>query len=387
MENENRVVIVGGGIAGLVLGRALSLRGVPVELIERSEALRAMGAGITLGANAVRVLAELGLTAELEARGRKLDGGAITDERGRVLSAANLDEVEARYGRTLAIDRGELHAVLQAGITRGDGAAVRLRFGVTIASLEDSPSGLSCELSDGTRLTARAVIGADGIRSRVRELVWGPNEPVYSGYTCWRWTGRVPGGVTRLVEMWGAGRRVGVVPLVGENVYAFFVANAPQGTPLDPTRRRAGYVRNEFEAFGGDVPRVLTALGDDAAELLHHDIEEVLQSPWVHGRVALVGDAAHAMTPNLGQGAAMAIEDTIVLARELASRADTNAALREYEAKRRPRVGDIQKRSRSFGAVAQWQSPMAVWFRNLALRNTPESTTRKTIERIVSHVA
>ncbi len=386
MEAENRVLVVGGGIGGLVLARALSVRGGPVEVVERSESLRAVGAGITLGANALRALRELGLADGVEARGRSLSGGAITDGQGRVLSAAKLHEIEARYGRSLAVDRGALHDVLCAGIARDDGAPVKLRLGVTVTSLEEGAEGVRCSLSDGTRLVGRALIGADGIRSGVRQLVWGTNEPTYSGYTCWRWTGRVPGGVSRLVEMWGAGKRVGLVPLVGDDVYAFFVANAPRGTTNDAVRRRAAFVRGTFGDFGGDVPRVLDALGRDEVELLHHDIEEVAQKPWVRGRVALLGDAAHAMTPNLGQGAAMAIEDAVVLARELVASKDAAEALQAYEANRRPRVDDLQRRSRSIGAVAQWRSPLAVWARNLALRGTPDSATQRTIERIVSHV-
>jgi 2-heptyl-3-hydroxy-4(1H)-quinolone synthase len=384
---DPRVVVVGGGIAGLVLARALSTRGVPVDVVERAQQLSTVGAGITLGANAMRIFERLGLAAELERRGRRLRGGVISDARGRVLSSANLDDIEARYGRSLAIERVHLHAVLHAAVSRADGAPVALRFGTTVARLDESSSGIVCTLSDGTRLAARAVVGADGIRSRVRDLVWGPNEPAYAGYTCWRWTGRVPDGVPELVEMWGAGARVGLVPLPEDDVYAFFVANAPRYTPLDPAQRRASFVRHRFRAFGGAVPRVLAALGDDSTELAHHDIEEVVQKPWVKGRVALAGDAAHAMTPNLGQGAAMAIEDVSVLAHLLAGEHDTTAALAAYEARRRPRVDDIQRRSRTFGAIAQWQAPLAVWARNTALRHTPERATRRTIERIVSDVS
>jgi 2-polyprenyl-6-methoxyphenol hydroxylase-like FAD-dependent oxidoreductase len=131
---------------------------------------------------------------------------------------------------------------------------------------------------------------------------------------------------------------------------------------------------------------VLAALGGDQAELLHHDIEELELESWRRGPIGLLGDAAHAMTPNLGQGAAMAIEDAIVLARELNAHESAVAGLVAYEARRRPRVQDIQIRSRRLGKVAQWQAPLAVRARNWLLRGAPDGATQKTVERVVSYV-
>lgn len=386
MENENRVIVVGAGIGGLVLARALGQLGAAVELVEVAETPRAVGAGITLGANAMRILSGLGLGEEVTRRGRSITAGAITDSEGRVLSSASLDEIEARYGRSVAIARPALHEALGAGLFQEDGGLVRTHFGTTLARYEESPEGIEVELQNGTRLRGRALVGADGIHSRVRKLAFGEQAPVYSGYTCWRFSGRIPGGIAEPAEMWGAGQRVGFVPLAGqEEIYAFFVESAPRGTPQIPERRSVGYVRQRFSGFRGEVPRLLAALGDDAAELLHHDIEEIALDAWVRGRVALLGDAAHAMTPNLGQGAAMAIEDALVLARELTAHDSAPAALIAYEARRRARVNDIQARSRNIGRVAQWQSPLAVWARNWLLKSAPAKTTQKTVERVVSY--
>jgi 2-polyprenyl-6-methoxyphenol hydroxylase-like FAD-dependent oxidoreductase len=386
MEGEGSVIVVGAGIGGLVLARALSQLGTSVELVERAPNLGSVGAGITLGANAMRILAQLGLADEVARQGLEVSGGTITDVRGRVLSDANLDQVEARYGKTIAIERSSLHQILKEGLFEGDGATGRVHLGTTVERVEELSSSVRVELTSGQSLSGRALIGADGIRSRVRELVFGKLEPSYSGYTCWRFTGRVPGGGAGATEMWGAGKRVGFVPLRSEGVYAFFVESAPRNTPRDPERRRVSYVREQFGGFAGLVPRILEALGDNRAELLHHDIEEVRVGSWVRGRTALLGDAAHAMTPNLGQGAAMAIEDALVLSRELTSHASAKAGLIAYEGRRRPRALDIQNRSRALGKVAQLRSPMAVWARNWALRNAPRSAAQKTVERIVAYV-
>lgn len=367
--------------------RALARAGLDVVLVERAPELRAAGAGIGLGANAMRVLRELGVGEAIAARGRALEAAALTDARGRVLSAADLDDVAAKYGPSYAIHRGALHQCLVDGLVdagRRSGANVTLRCGTSPVAITAHADGVDVTLTGGETLRARALIGADGLHSSVRTLVFGANEPTYAGYTCWRWTGRVAGVASRPAEMWGRGLRVGVVPLVDDEVYAFFVATAPRGTPSDPSQARVGFVRERFADFGADVPRLLAAMGDDGEPVLHHDIEEIEQTPWTKGAVALLGDAAHAMTPNYGQGAAMAIEDATVLARELVAHDDVATALRTYETRRRPRVESIQKGARRLGQLAHWRSPIATWARDLAMRLAPASAARKTVEDIVS---
>lgn len=381
------VLVVGGGIGGLVAARALARAGVDVVVVERAPELRAQGAGIALGANAMRALRGLGIGDAIAAHGRPLAAAALTDATGRVLSAADLDDIAAKYGTSYAIHRRALHDCLVDGLTVA-GANVQIRCGTSPSAIEARSDGLvDVVFTDGPPVRARAVIGADGLRSTVRTIVFGANEPSYAGYTCWRWTGPVPGMSARPVEMWGRGTRVGIVPLVGDDVYTFLVATAPRGTPLDPANARVGHVRELFADFSGDTPRLLAAMGDDDDRVMHHDIEEIEQTPWTKGAVALLGDAAHAMTPNYGQGAAMAIEDAVVLARELVAHHDVATALRTYEQRRRPRVDAIQRGARRLGAVAHWRSPVATWARDLALRLAPESAARKTLEDMVAFVA
>lgn len=376
-----RVLVVGGGIGGLVLAHALGRRGIEVEVVERAPHLRALGAGITLGANAMRSLESLGLGAQVAACGYPIGVAAITDARGRVLSEADIGAVSARYGSAYAFDRGALHTALAAGL---EALPVELRCGTTVTAIGEEDGRVRVLDSHGAERRHDAVIGADGLRSVVRALVFGERAPSYAGYTCWRWVGKVAGGPVKIVEMWGRGHRVGLVPLRDARVYAFFVANAPPGTPADPSQATRAALRARFADFGGDVPRVLAALGSDA-EILHHDIEEVVQAPWCRGAVGLLGDAAHAMTPNFGQGAAMAIEDAVVLARELSAHDDAAAALRAYEARRRPRVLELQRGARRFGAVAQWSSPIATWARDLAIRVVPDTSMRRALESIVAY--
>lgn len=374
----NRILVVGGGIGGLVLARAAAQRGFAVELIERAPALRAVGAGISLGANAMRALGSLGIGEAVAARGHALGAAVIADADGRTLARTDLGALATKLGAAYAFHRGALHEALAEGL-----GGVEVRCEVSLTEVIEEGEVIAAT-TDGQRRRYHAVIGADGLRSTVRGLVFGAQAPRYAGYTCWRWTGRVPGGLREAVEMWGRGLRVGLVPLGEEQVYAFFVANAPAGTPGDP-RQGVVTVRGKFSRFGGDVPRVLAAIGDDE-QLLHHDIEEVVQRPWCRGAVGLLGDAAHAMTPNFGQGAAMAIEDAIVLARELAAHDDAAAALRAYEQRRRPRVDALQSGARRFGAVAQWESRVATWVRDSVVRMLPASSAERQLTEIVAYV-
>jgi 2-polyprenyl-6-methoxyphenol hydroxylase-like FAD-dependent oxidoreductase len=174
------------------------------------------------------------------------------------------------------------------------------------------------------------------------------------------------------------------VPLGDGKVDCFTTLNAPAG---DPTMRNISLAdfKALFADFQGPAPELLASI-TSTDQLLWNDLEEIRLDSWVNGRVALLGDAAHAMTPNMGQGAAMAIEDAYVLADEMAKE-DTSgvvAALQRYEARRRDRVDLIQTRSRRFGIVAQWESALACAFRNFALRRAPASVSRKAIKELAN---
>jgi 2-polyprenyl-6-methoxyphenol hydroxylase-like FAD-dependent oxidoreductase len=199
---EEKVLVVGGGIGGLVLARALARRGVAVDVVERAPALRAVGAGITLGANAMRALGSVGLGEAVAARGLAMRAGAVAARDGRPLSTTRFDSLAPRYGEAYAIHRGALHEALAEGLP----GEVQVRCDTTVTALTDGGAeGVEVQLSTGASVRYRAVVGADGLRSMVRTLAFGPNEPLYAGYTCWRWTGRVEGVAASMVEQWGRG--------------------------------------------------------------------------------------------------------------------------------------------------------------------------------------
>jgi 2-polyprenyl-6-methoxyphenol hydroxylase-like FAD-dependent oxidoreductase len=203
----------------------------------------------------------------------------------------------------------------------------------------------------------------------------------YSGYTAWRGVvatrDEAALGVTS--ESWGCGSRFGVVRVDKERVYWFATANAPAGVSLTAAERKS-FLRRQFRGWHHPVELLLDST--PAEEILHNDIYDLKpMGRWGEGRVVLLGDAAHPTTPNMGQGACMAIESSVVLARCLSQEGDLHGALRRYETERMPRTAWITEQSRKIGRVGQLGNPLACRVRDLLLRITPAGVTRKTLER------
>lgn len=246
-------------------------------------------------------------------------------------------------GGALAFHRVELHEALARSLP-----ADSVRFG--------------CSYSPGLVKDGDVLIGADGIYSAVREQLRSPVGVRYSGFTCWRGICRNP-GIKEAFEDWGGAVRIGVVPLTQNRVYVFLVQPAPPGPPAQTS---IASIRAAFASFASPVPAVLDALS--GIKLLQHDIEELERPVWGRNRTVLIGDAAHAMTPNQGQGASMAIEDAIVLPHVV----NTKDPAMGIAVRRNSRVAQIQRTSRWLGKLAHWQSPIAVSLRNLSIRGIPD---------------
>ena len=366
-----RVIVVGGGIAGLSAAIALRRTGNETLVLERAPRVDPVGAGITLFGNAMRALDRLGVGEAVAARGAAATRSAILTSDDRELTRVPSDLLEG----TIALHRADLQEEIAA-------ASGEVRLGVEVTAVEQGENGVVARSIDGGEERGELLIGADGLSSAVRRAV--ADVPIrYAGYTAWRGVSSVPVEAGRLTESWGVGERFGLVDIGRGRTYWFATKNAPEGEPDEPDGRKAE-LRRRFSGWHDPIAEVVEATDEGA--ILRNDVY-YLEPParWSDGRVVLVGDAAHATTPGVGQGAAQAIEDAVVLADRLAGSHDLSAALAEYETIRRPRAEAVLKMSRRVDKSAQLANPLACRLRNAIVRRLPDRAQRRQLEPLVRH--
>ncbi|MDF2707398.1 MAG: monooxygenase [Nonomuraea muscovyensis] len=367
--SRRTAIVVGGGIGGMAAAVALIRSGWQVEVLERATAFGEVGAGLSLWPNGLRALDALGVGEQVRAHALVETKTGIRDVSGRWLSQTDTHELGRRYGPLVMIHRAHLLDILREAVP-----AASLRKETEVTQVVQAGSGTSQVEVEHTHGVSRAdlLVGADGIHSTVRRSLWPQAaEPRYAGYTAWRLIADTDRPLSAGGETWGRGERVGIAPLPDGRVYFFGVANTlpgqrSPGRELDEMRRR-------FSSWHAPIPDLLAAASEDT--VMRHDIYELPPlSTYVAGRTALLGDAAHAMTPNMGQGAIQALEDAVTLAALLASKPHVASALAAYDQQRRPRTQLIAGRSHRIGSVAQWSSAPASTLRNWLLRLTPSSS-------------
>ncbi|MFJ4779612.1 FAD-dependent monooxygenase [Streptomyces sp. NPDC088762] len=364
--SRRRVAVVGAGIGGLTAAVALHRCGWEVTVYERA-AEPAVGAGIVLAPNALRAFDSLGFDVERATGSAVPAAMGVRRPDGGWLNRADTGALAARYGSPpLAVHRAALTDGLAQELPAGT-----VRYGTAVSEVRDAGGAPLVRADDGER-RVDAVIAADGINSPLRRRYF-PEHPGlhYSGETAWRAVVSADGlPVLAASETWGRGERFGIVPLADGRVYVYATAFAAPGTrPADVPAELA----RRFGRWHDPVPALLERL--DPATLLQHDLYDLAERlPRLHdGRIAWIGDAAHAMTPNLGQGGCQAIEDAVVLA-HLLDRSEGDRipqALAAYSAARRDRTDAIRLRARRAGRVAGLRHPLAAAARDLAVRVTP----------------
>ena len=361
-----RIGIVGGGIGGLTA--ALALRGRhDVTLFEAAPAFAPVGAGIVLAPNAVACLAQVRV--DVGSLGVELPAVELRRSDDRLLTASPAAAHRHALGPTLGCARSDVHAALVATL----GASVELRLGAAVTAVD--PAAPAVSIAGGAPERFDVVVGADGLHSPSR-LAHGGGDLRYSGDTCWRGFAANP-GIQEAIEWWGPRSRIGLVPVPEGRVYYFLVRAAPEGQSGDTGLDE---VREVFAGFPPPAAAVVDALIE--APPLHHDLCELEAPVWGSPTLPLLGDAAHAMTPNLGQGAAMAIEDAVVLGRVLGEDRGLDAAFSSYVDARHDRVRGIQLDARRLGGLSRVRGPLSRRIRDLALGLTPDRATRRRFDQV-----
>jgi FAD-dependent urate hydroxylase len=376
-----RALVIGGGIGGLAAAIALTHSGVETYVFERAPELKEVGAGITLWANAVKALDKLGVGTLIRNIGLPDLNGGIHRSDGLLLSGAATGELEKRFGApTLVMNRTELLNTLMNAFDRD-----MVYLDTSCVGYQSDDKCVTALFADGRQMDADVLIAADGVRSAVRAQMFPEAHAKYAGYTAWRAV--VPFDHTRVGdkwgESWGHGTRFGIAPLKNDHVYWFATKNAPEGE-----KDVAGQLKRQLLALFGDWHEPIRALIEvtDETKILRNDIYDVEPlARWTDGRVALLGDAAHAATPNLGQGACQALEDAVVLGQCLKPDVNVVTALREYEGRRLKRANQVVLRSRQIGVVGQWENPLACTLRDTAVRLLPQSMRIKQLSDIIGY--
>jgi 2-polyprenyl-6-methoxyphenol hydroxylase-like FAD-dependent oxidoreductase len=365
------ILIAGAGIGGLTLGCALARLNHPFRLVDAAPELKPAGAGIALSDNAFRALAHVDLAERVRACGQRLEEGAICDPRGGAIASFRVSALMP--GATIAMSRWKLQEALLAAL----GSPVETGRRVTGYDARDNR--VRVEFLDGERCDADLLVGADGLHSAVRRAMRGDEALRYSGSTSWRALVDFDlTDTTRFTETWGARCRFGIVPIGGRSVYWFAVADAPPGGRDDRDPVAALHAR--FAGWHGPVDALIAATPPD--RILRTDIFD--RRPirkWTDGRVALLGDAAHPMTPNMGMGGSQAIEDAVVLADALAREPEIARALARYERARVTRANRFVTRSYVMGRVAHAPTAPLRWVRNRLLAAVPARLVARAMQR------
>ncbi|MEU7644627.1 FAD-dependent oxidoreductase [Streptomyces huasconensis] len=352
MTHARTVLIVGGGTAGSALAVLLRGAGIAVDLVEAKADWNATtGSGITLQGNALRVLREIGVWAQVSAHGFSSDGVTIVAPDGTEI----FTQEDVRIGGddlpgTVGMQRPTLQTILIEAV-RASGTRVRL--GCTIDTLTQDAAGADVSFTDGTAGRYDLVVAADGLNSRTRELIGVPDRPAPTGMAIWRAPAPRPASVTRTHLAYGGPAYItGFCPTSETTVYAYLVEPNRDRASID----RASYadeMRRLAEGYGGHWEEIRASITDPAQVNYTWFDRHLVEGAWHRGRVVLVGDAAHACPPTLAQGAAMSLEDAWVLADLLGSRATwDDGLLTAYRDRRMPRVRMVVDASVQIG---QWQ--------------------------------
>lgn len=339
--DAQRILVIGGGIGGLTAAIALRAKGHDVHVIERDPDWSVYGVGIIQQSNVVRAMSDLGLLDDYLSAGVGFDAVEIFLPDGTMIARVPSPRLVEGKPANVGIGRRALHKVL-GDRTQASGATVQL--GVTTVSIEDDGAGVDVAFSDGGSGRYDLVVGADGVYSQTRSALF-PDapEPQFTGQAVWRYNFARPEGLDAL-QVYNGRTGVGLVPISSALMYMYATTPEPDN-PRYPREGLAATMRGKLAQAAPAIRALAEQIVDDEG-VVYRPLEGLLvEGPWHKGRVVLLGDAIHATTPHLGQGAGMAIEDSLVLADELSRHDDLDTAFTAYRDRRFDRCAYIVRES------------------------------------------
>ncbi len=362
-----KVLVIGGGIGGATAALALQKAGVTAEMFERAAELREVGAGIALWTAPFRALEQLGVGEKIRQCATPLRFGEFGFASGKVFQRMEIEKVlGSDFNDNFIIHRADLHRAILSGID-----ANTIHAGYECEKIEQSSDGVKVFFKNGKTVEGDVLIGADGFNSIVRKRLFGAGAARYSGQTCYRAVADIAALQPQvLAEIHGTGQRFGIAPISDRRIYWFAAMNAPAGEKDDPEKRRE-FLAEKYKGWAFGIPEMINATRNN---ILRNDLIDYKPlKTWTKGRITLLGDAAHPMLPNLGQGACTAIEDGFILARNIARKGVSGEALLAYEAERIGRTTRIVNQSWQFGVPLLWTNSLAVRLRNKLFEYVPKS--------------
>lgn len=376
---DSTFIIVGGGIAGLCAAIGLAKLGIEAHVYESASELKGIGAGFGLAANAMQALEHLGLKDEIVPIGHYLASYNILDQKGNMLAEPDTKSISRKYQQdNFAIHRADLHQFLLSKIPN-----TQIHLDKRAVSLERVGEDIYVYFADGSHVQGQALLIADGVHSSLRQQLIPGSTPRYSGYTCWRAT--IDNSSIKLekgTETWGEKGRFGMTPLVNNRIYWYACINTEAQNPVLKNWKTKELLDN-FGDYHAPIPTILSETKD--SELIANDIIDIepLQQ-LAFGNILLLGDAGHATTPNLGQGACQAIEDIAVLIDELRTAAAITLAFQRFEKRRLDRVNYICNTSWRIGKIAQWENPFLIGMRNFCMKIMPNRMKQQQLNKLLS---
>jgi 2-polyprenyl-6-methoxyphenol hydroxylase-like FAD-dependent oxidoreductase len=377
------VLIQGAGIGGLTLAIALQQRGYAVRLVERSASLSEVGAGIWMATNPMQVFERLGLAEKIVDAGWIVRFLRLQDSKSGDIQTTDMSAIAKKFGfETVALHRAVLQRILFEQLLPDS-----VFFGREVHSFVERGDSVSVKVSDDFSCQASVLVGADGINSQIRNQAGLGGEKRYSGSSSYRAIAReaniLPANADHDgYEIWAKGCRVGFSKINASDYYWYMTFDAPAGEASSTKEIRSHAER----LFHLHFPQWIGLLQHTRPEgILRTDLADLKPLPrWSTGRVGLIGDAAHATTPNLGQGGAMAVEDAFALADSFGKTGINGIAFEQFEQRRRKKVNWTVSTSWSMGRMCHIGNPLVRSLRNAALKHTPKRVTEKQIERLYS---